>query len=223
VRVGDHHGNKLRVVADNVETLQWLANLAALTLHQWASHAPLAGATQEEVEHALARPDYFVIDLDPGDGPWAHLVEVAYAVRTLLDALELESVVKTSGKRGLHVVVPIARGPSHEQATAFAEQMARAVAKVLPKIATVERMKDKRGGKLYVDYGQNGEGRTIVAPYTLRALDHAPVSTPIAWSEVSEKLDPRGFTLRNVIGRVEKLGDLFAPVLKGKAMLPGVR
>jgi bifunctional non-homologous end joining protein LigD len=120
-----------------------------------------------------------ILDLDPGDGPWAHLVEVALAVRTLLDALKLESFVKTSGKRGLHVVVPIAPGPTHDQATGFAEQVARAVAKVLPKVATVERMKDKRGGKLYVDYGQNGEGRTIVAPYTIRARDGAVVSTPI--------------------------------------------
>src|SRR6202042_1904064 len=115
-----------------------------------------------------------------------HVIEVAHAVHTLLGALKLKSYVKTSGKRGLHIVVPIVAGPSHEEATGFAEQVARAVAKVLPNVATVERMKDKRGGKLYVDYGQNGEGRTIVAPYTIRARDGAVVSTPLRWGDVTE-------------------------------------
>ncbi len=162
-----------------------------------------------------------MLDLDPGDGPWAHLVEVANAVRALLEALHLVSVVKTSGKRGLHVVVPIAPGPTHDEATGFAEQVARAVAKVLPAIATVERMKDKRGGKLYVDYGQNGEGRTIVAPYTIRARDGGVVSTPIEWEEVTEALDPTRFTVRTVVERVRRRGDLFARALGGGQRLPG--
>jgi len=220
VDVGPRHENKKRIACDNLETLQWLANLAALTIHQWCSHAPASATSRDAIDHALALPDYVVLDLDPGDGPWAHLVEVAVAVRTLLEALALESFVKTSGKRGLHVLVPIAPGPTHEQATGFAEQVARAVAKVLPAVATVERMKDRRGGKLYVDYGQNGEGRTIVAPYTIRARDGAVVSTPLAWSEVTESLDPTRFTLRAVLDRVEKRGDLFSGVLKGAQALP---
>jgi bifunctional non-homologous end joining protein LigD len=221
VDVGPRHDNKKRIVCDSLDTLQWLANLAALTLHQWCSHVPPgAGAQSTRDDRALALPDYFVLDLDPGDGPWAHVIDVAHAVRTLLDALELDSYVKTSGKRGLHVVVPIAPGPTHDQATGFAEQVARAVAKVLPDVATVERMKDKRGGKLYVDYGQNGEGRTIVSPYTIRARDGAVVSTPIEWSEVTEKLDPTRFTMRSVLERVREKGDLFAGVLEGKQRLP---
>jgi bifunctional non-homologous end joining protein LigD len=213
VDVGPKHDNKKRIVADNVQTLQWLANLASLTIHQWASHVPESARTQEKTVLALGQPDYVVLDLDPGDGPWAHLIEVARAVRVLLEALEMPSAVKTSGKRGIHVVVPIARGPSHEEATAFGEKIARAVAKVLPKISTVERMKAKRDGKLYLDYLQNGEGKTIVAPYTLRALDGAPVSTPLAWDEVTEALDPRAFTMRVVLDRVAARGDLFAPAL----------
>jgi bifunctional non-homologous end joining protein LigD len=221
VDVGPRHDNKKRIVCDSLDTLQWLANLAALTLHQWCSHVPPGAAAQStRDDRALALPDYFVLDLDPGDGPWAHVIDVAHAVRTLLDALELDSYVKTSGKRGLHVVVPIAPGPTHDQATGFAEQVARAVAKVLPDVATVERMKDKRGGKLYVDYGQNGEGRTIVSPYTIRARDGAVVSTPIEWSEVTEKLDPTRFTMRSVLERVREKGDLFAGVLEGKQRLP---
>ena len=217
---GPRHDHKKRIVCDSLATLQWLANLAALTLHQWCSHVPPGVGNPAAIEHALARPDYVVLDLDPGDGPWSHLVEVAHATRTLLDALKLESFPKTSGKRGLHVFVPIAPGPSHDQATAFAESVARAVAKVLPKIATVERMKDKRGGKLYVDYGQNGEGRTVVAPYTIRARDGAVVSTPVTWDEVTDDLDPTKFTIRTVLDRVGKKGDLFAGAVSGRQRLP---
>ena len=222
VTVGPRHGVKKRIVCDRLETLQWLANLAALTIHQWTSRAPPAPASDAAIEHALASPDYVVLDLDPGAGPWAHLVQVARAVRTLLDALGVESLPKTSGKRGVHIVVPIAPGETHVAATSFAEQVARAVAKVLPDVATVERMKDKRGGKLYVDYGQNGEGRTIVSPYTIRARDGAVVSTPIAWDELDEDLDPTRFTIRTVLTRIDKHGDLFAAALKGSRRLPNV-
>lgn len=222
VQAGPRHGAKKRIVCDRVETLQWLANLAALTLHQWTSHVPPGAASEAAIVHALACPDYVVLDLDPGSGPWAHLVEVARAVRALLDALKLESLVKTSGKRGVHIVVPIAPGETHQAATSFAEQVARAVSKVLPDIATVERMKEKRGGKLYVDYGQNGEGKTIVSPYTIRARDSAVVSTPITWDELDEKLDPTRFTIRTVLGRVKQHGDLFAAALKGAQRLPNL-
>lgn len=220
VDAGPRHDHKKRIVCDSLDTLQWLANLAALTLHQWCSHVPPGATSRAAIDHAMALPDYVVLDLDPGDGPWTHLIEVAHHVKTLLDALSLESFPKTSGKRGIHVFVPIAPGPTHEQATGFAEQVARAVAKVLPKIATVERMKDKRGGKLYVDYGQNGEGRTVVAPYTIRARDGAVVSTPVTWDEVTDALDPTRFTIRTVVERVKERGDLFAGVLAGKQRLP---
>ena len=219
---GPRHDHKKRIVCDNLETLQWLANLAALTLHGWSAHAPPQATSRAAIDHALGQPDYVVLDLDPGDGPWSHLVEVARHVRALLDALKLRSFVKTSGKRGVHVLVPIAHGPTHDEVTAFAEQIARAVAKVLPEIATVERMKDKRGGKLYVDYGQNGEGKTVVSPYTIRARDGAVVSTPIEWEELTLDLDPRRFTIRTILDRVSQRGDLYAGVLAGGQRLPRV-
>jgi bifunctional non-homologous end joining protein LigD len=202
-------GDRAHLVIDNRETLLWLGNLAALTVHQWSSHAP-----------TLDRPDYVVFDLDPGKGTWAHLIEVAERLHGLLDELALDSIVKTSGKRGLHVVVPLAPGPSHEDVLAFAATIATTIADGLPEIATVERSIDRRGGRLYVDYLQNGRGKTIVAPYTIRALPGAPVSTPIAWDEVTAKLDPSKLTIRTVLDRVEKGGDLWRPALQGKGKLP---
>jgi bifunctional non-homologous end joining protein LigD len=219
---GPRHDHKKRIVCDNVETLQWLANLAALTMHGWSAHVTPQATSRAAIDHELGQPDYVVLDLDPGDGPWSHLVDVARHVHALLDALKLRSFVKTSGKRGVHVLVPIAHGPTHDEVTGFAEQIARAVTKVLPKIATVERMKDKRGGKLYVDYGQNGEGKTVVLPYTIRARDGAVVSTPIEWDELDEELDPTRFTIRTVLDRVRERGDLYAGILAGAQRLPRV-
>ncbi len=201
MRVIEHDG-KRHLVADTPEALRWLGNLAALTLHGWSSRVP-----------TLHLPDFVVIDLDPGDGPFSHVVEIALAVRTLVDQLELPSVPKTSGKRGLHIFLPIAPGATHEEATRLAQHLSTAVARVLPDISPVERAIEKRKGRLYIDFLQNGEGKTVVAPYSLRALDGAPVSTPLAWSEVGPSLDPLDFKLRTFQARLDARGDLFSAVL----------
>jgi len=208
---------RAHLVIDDLEGLRWAANLAALTLHQWSSHLGEGARDDAQIARDLALPDYLVLDLDPGEGASARaqVVEVALAVRALLEALELPSFPKTTGKRGLHVLVPIARGATHAEVLRLAEHLALAIAKVLPHVATVERAIPKRGGRLYVDYLQNGEGKTIAAPYTLRALDGAPVSAPLRWSEVGPALDPGTFTLRNMRDRVQAHGDLLAPVLRG--------
>jgi bifunctional non-homologous end joining protein LigD len=220
---GGGHDSKRKILVQNEATLIWLANLAALTIHQWASHLPDASVSAATRAKLLEQADYTVIDLDPGDGPWAHLVKVAKALRSLLEKLDLASVVKTSGQRGLHILIPWRRGPSHEDATDFGRKIASAVAAALPEIATVERMKAKRGGRLYIDFLQNGSGKTIVAPYSIRAKDGAPVSTPVEWSEVTDALDPKKFTIRTVPERVAKKGDLLAPLLTGPRDMPAVR
>jgi bifunctional non-homologous end joining protein LigD len=222
VGAGVRHGGNRKIVVENRETLEWLANLAALTLHQWASHVPKSVTASSGIEHALGQADYTVIDLDPGEGTWDHVITVAHTLRGLLEKLELESVVKTSGQRGLHILVPWQPGTTHKAATLLGQKLASAVAEALPAIATVERMKAKRGGRLYIDWLQNGEGKTIVAPYTLRAKDGAPVSTPLRWAEVTKKLDPSAFTIRTVLARVEKHGDLLAPLLTTRQALPAV-
>ncbi|HEY8209618.1 MAG TPA: DNA ligase D [Myxococcaceae bacterium] len=205
------------LVVDRPETLLWLANQSALTLHVWSSR----------VEH-LSEPDYAVFDLDPAkDGDerkaWEDLVTVATALRRLLEELNLSSVPKTSGKRGLHVLVPLARGHTHQDALDFAVAVVAALEKGLPQIATTERSIKERNGRLYLDPFANGEGRTLVAPYSIRPTDEATVSTPLRWSEVTTALDPTAFTIKTLPARLDAVGDLFAPVLEGKQRLPRFR
>jgi bifunctional non-homologous end joining protein LigD len=197
------------LVADKPETLQWLAQMSVLTIHMWSSR----GASLEE-------PDWLVFDLDPAKGKGiAQAIDAAIVMRGLLEKLELPSVPKTSGKRGIHVFVPLQSGYSHEDAANFACSIAAAVSAEVPYM-TVERSLEKRRGRLYLDCMQNGYGKTMVAPYSLRAIDGAPVSAPLKWSEITKKLDPLKFNLRTMPDRLAKIGDLFEAVFKEKARLP---
>jgi len=136
--------------------------------------------------------------------------------------LELPSIPKTSGKRGIHLFLPLKRGYSHEEAADFACTLSAAVAKEVPDV-TMERSLSSRHGRLYLDCMQNGYGKTIVAPYSPRAIDGAPVSAPLKWDEVTKKLDPLKFTIRTMPKRLDKVGDLFAPALKGGVKLPSLK
>jgi bifunctional non-homologous end joining protein LigD len=199
------------LVADRAEALRWLAQMSALTVHMWSARAG-----------SLEQPDWVVFDLDPGDSGFAQTLAPAQALKRLFDQLSLPSVCKTTGKRGLHVLVPLLPGHTHDDAAAFALKIASAVAGVLPDV-TLERSPKKRDGKLYLDCLQNGYGKTIVAPYSLRPLDGAPVSAPLAWSEVEPGLDPSAFNLRTMPERLRAVGDLFAPALSSGVRLPRLR
>jgi bifunctional non-homologous end joining protein LigD len=169
---------------------------------------------------SLDAPDWVVFDLDPSESQgMAPVVEAALVLRGLFDKLGLPSVPKTSGLSGLHVLVPLAPGHTHDAALAFARTIGAAVARALPEV-TVERTPRRRAGRLYLDCLQNGYGKTIVAPYVLRARDGAPVSTPLAWDEVTRRLDPSRFTLRTMPRRLERVGDLFEAALAGGVRLP---
>lgn len=197
------------LVADRPETLRWLAQHAALELHMWHSRA-----------ENLTMPDWVVFDLDPAEGKGIEqAIEVAGILQGMFDRLGLPSVPKTTGKRGIHVFVPLAAGHTYEDAQAFAISVGETVVKQLPQV-TLERAKEKRKGRLYFDCMQNGYGKTVIAPYSLRGVDGAPVSTPLKWSEVRAGLDPRQFNLRTVPGRLKEVGDLFAPALRQGIRLP---
>lgn len=198
-----------RIVIENASALLWMANQAGLTFHGFASRLA-----------TLAEPDFVILDLDPGDRStwWADLIEVALAVRRMLELLELPSVVKTSGQRGLHVLIPIAPGHGFAQADALGHGIGRMIERLMPDKVTLEMDKDKRRGRLLFDHKQF-VAKTLVAPYALRGVDGAPVSTPIAWDEVTPALDPRSFTLRTMRDRLDARGDLAAQLVAGRARL----
>jgi DNA ligase D-like protein (predicted polymerase) len=201
-------GNR-RVLLNNREALLWFANQAALTFHGWAGRVG-----------SLGEPDWAVLDLDPGEATsWGQVIEVALALRQLLELLEVESVVKTSGQKGLHVLVPLARGHSNAQAHEFAALVAGVLHRLMPEVVALEADKVRRRGRLFLDHLQNYAGKTLVLPYSLRAVDGACVSAPLDWSEVTPALSPSAFTLRTMRARLEAKGDLFAPALKGSAQL----
>jgi bifunctional non-homologous end joining protein LigD len=171
------------------------------------------------------RPDYVVFDLDPPESRngFAQAIKVAHLVREALEELELRSYVKTSGADGIHVLVPISRRYSYSQAYEFAERVSRKLEAENPGLVTTEWLKKKRRGVL-VDHRQNGHGKTIASVYSVRPKAGAPVSTPLRWEELGEKVRPRDFGLREALARVEKHGDLFEPVLKGgQALGPALR
>jgi bifunctional non-homologous end joining protein LigD len=197
-----------RIVIENGDALLWMANQAGLVYHGFASRLA-----------TIATPDWAMIDLDPGDRTtWRDIVDVALAVRKLLELLELPSVVKTSGQRGLHVLVPLAAGHTFAQAEAFGDGIAKLLARLLPAQVTLEFEKDKRDGKLLVDTRQF-MAKTLVVAYSLRGVDGAPVSTPIAWDELTPAFDPKSFTLRTVRDRLDAKGDLAASLVAGTAKL----
>jgi len=200
------------LAVDRPETLLWLAQHSVLTTHMWSSR----GANLES-------PDWMVFDLDPAKGKGIEqAIDAALVLRKLFEQLGLPSVPKTSGKRGIHVLVPLLPGHTHEDAVNFACKIAEVVASKVP-YATVERSLAQRKGRLYFDCLQNGYGKTIVAPYSLRAIDGAPASAPLLWSEVTKKLDPGKFNLRTMPDRFAKVGDLFRPAIEGGVRLPRLR
>jgi bifunctional non-homologous end joining protein LigD len=190
------------LVVDDVEMLRYVANSGAIPIHLWASRVP-----------SLERPDWLVLDLDPKGAPFTDVVRVALALRRILERLELPSYVKTSGATGLHILLPLGARYTYEQCRTFARLLAVMGVEAEPEISTVARPLRARGGKVYIDFGQNGHGQTIVAPYSLRPLPGAPASCPLEWREVTARLDPARFTLRTLPARFDKMSDPLTPVL----------
>lgn len=192
----ESHGDMQSIVCDDEATLVYLINLGAIELHPWFSR----------VEH-LDYPDLLLLDLDPNARSFEEILKIAHTVHHILDEIEAPCFCKTSGQKGLHIVVPLGDQYTYAQAREFAHLVMRRTQELFPELTSLERVPEKRQGKIYLDYMQNRRGQTMAAPYSLRPRPHAPVSTPLTWNEVAPGLTPSEFTLRTVPERVENLGD----------------
>ena len=183
-------------VAEDVESLLYVINLGTIPLHVWSSRIA-----------TLAHPDWCILDLDPKEAPFTDVVEIARTIHDLCEEIGLPSFPKTSGSTGIHVLVPLGRQLTYEQARTMGQLLARVVVAERPEIATLTRNPDRRNGKVYVDFVQNGHGRLLVAPFAVRPKPGAPVSAPLKWGEVNRRLTIASHTIQGVPGRMKRLGD----------------
>lgn len=197
------------LVCEDKATLLYLANLGCIELNPWLSRT-----------RAPERPDFLLIDLDAKTCDFATVVAVAGEIRKFLELAGVPSYPKTSGKTGLHVCLPLGAKYGYDQSREFAEALMRFVHRQLPDVTSLERKPENRRGKIYLDYLQNARGQTMAAPYCVRPVPGAPVSTPLTWDEVDESLDPKSFTIRNIRDRTKEVGDLWKPVLGKGIDLP---
>jgi len=199
-------------VCNDVETLVYLVNLGTIPLHMWMSRI-----------EDLTKPDWCLIDLDPKDAPFEHVITLAKTMRKLCEEVEMPAFIKTTGKSGLHIMLPLGRQLTYAQCLQLAILFARLVTDQHPAIGTTQRTISKREGRVYVDAFQNRAGQLMVAPYSVRPSPGAPVSMPIEWDEVNGKLHNSNFTIVNALKRMQKLGhDPVVKVLDVKPKLMGV-
>ena len=187
--------------------LLWVVNLGCIDLNQWYARC-------DDVD----RPDYLHFDLDPGvRATFERVLETSRVVRDALDALKMPSLVKTTGSKGLHVYVPIVRGPVQKQVWTFAKALAQELAGRHPALITAEyRVAKRPRGRVLVDYNQNAWGRTLASIYSVRPRAEATVSTPVTWKEIDRGVRIEDFTVRNVPARIKRHGDLWKGLLHAR-------
>ena len=199
-------------VCDDLASLQYVANLGSIPMHIWNSRIG-----------SLEQPDWCVIDLDPKEAPFSDVIRSALVFRRLCETIDMPSYVKTTGKTGLHILLPLGRQCTYAQSRTLGELLSRVALRELGDVATITRHVTRRGDKVYFDYLQNRHGQLIVAPFSVRPLPGASVSMPLEWDEVDASLSPRNYTIRNAIERMERLGaDPLAPVLEDRPDLPAI-
>jgi bifunctional non-homologous end joining protein LigD len=196
------------LICQNKKTLHYLANLGCIEINPWNS-----------TKQNLDNPNYMIIDLDPGGRPFDDLITVALETHKLLEQACEEHYIKTSGKKGLHIMVPLAAKYDYDTIRMFSQLLVSILHKRLPDMTSIERSPAKRKNKIYLDYLQNRRGQTIAAPYSIRPWPGATVSTPLFWKEVKKGLDPSRFNIKTIFKRLEKYGDIFLPILKNKTNL----
>jgi len=194
-------------MVQDLASLLWVVNLGCIDLNPWYARC-------DDVD----RPDYVHFDLDPVPGAtFATVRQAALAVRDALDELRMPALAKTTGSRGIHVYVPIVRGPTQKQVWEFAKQLALACEARAPKLLTTEyRVAARPRGRVLIDYNQNAWGQTLASIYSVRPVPLATVSAPVTWKEVERGVAIEDFRLDNVPERLADVGDLWKPLLPGK-------
>jgi bifunctional non-homologous end joining protein LigD len=195
-------------IIQDLAALMWVINLGCIDLNPWYARC-------DDVD----RPDYLHFDLDPvPNAPWERVVEAALLVKQALDTLGMPAFPKTTGSKGIHIYVPISRGPTQKQVWTFAKELARTLASHAPAIVTAEyRVAKRPEGRVLVDYNQNAWGQTLASVYSVRPKPGAPVSTPVTFGELESGARIEDFDIFNVPARIKELGDLWAPVVPSSA------
>ena len=191
----------------DLPALLWVINLGCIDLNQWYARC-------DDVD----RPDYLHFDLDPVEGtPFEKVCETALVVKQAMDALKIPTYAKTTGSKGIHVYIPIERGPTQKQVWTFAKEVANVLEAQFPKLVTAEyRVAKRPKGRVLVDYNQNAWGRTLASVYSVRPRPQATVSTPVTWEEIEAGIAIEDFRLDNVRERLAEVGDLWKPLLAKK-------
>ena len=207
--IAEDDGHKVNyLVCNNLATMFYIINLGAIDFNIWSSRIPNP-----------SKPDFLVFDLDPVEIDFKCAVETALATHELLNYLKIDSYVKTSGKRGIHIYAPIKNKYTFDEVRDFAHLLMIKIHEELPKTTSLERHPNDRQGRVYLDYLQNREGATMAAPYSVRPIETANVSTPLSWKEMTSQIKPEDFNMMNTPARLKRTGDIFFPVLKGDADL----
>lgn len=194
-------------IVQDLPSLLWLINLGCIDLNPWYARCD-----------DYNRPDFLHFDLDPGPGAdFAKVSQVALRVRDILDRISMPTYAKTTGSKGIHVYIPIVRGPLQKEVWTFAKAIAQQLEALHPEIITAEYRKVKRPyGRVLVDYNQNAWGRTLASIYSIRPTPVASVSVPVTWEEVEEGVRIEDFRIDNVRDRLREAGDLWKPVIAAK-------
>jgi bifunctional non-homologous end joining protein LigD len=198
-------------MAQDLASLLWLINLGCVDLNQWYGRC-------DDVN----RPDSLNFDLDPGPAAgFGRVRETALLLREELTSLGMKPLAKTSGASGIHVYVPIVRGPEQKRVWAYAKAFAKRMERGHPRLVTAEyRIADRPRGRVLVDYNQNAWGRTLASIYSVRPVPDATVSTPVTWEEVEAGVEIGDFTITNVPARLAKMGDLWKPLVAARGRFP---
>ncbi|MDE1925106.1 MAG: non-homologous end-joining DNA ligase [Patescibacteria group bacterium] len=203
------------IVCNNKDTLLWAANFGCIEMNPWQSRLRQGSGGQTRLNY----PDYVTIDLDPHGRSFDDVVEVALGFKKILEKARVKSLIKTSGKTGMHLMIPLGARYTYLQARSFAKLLVACANKEMPKLTTLEQRLNKRKGKIYLDIARNAPGQTTACVYSLRPYPGATVSTPLDWREVKKGLRPSQFTIKTIFPRLKKKGDLMKGLLSKGAYL----